>query len=364
MDSKKNSPEKSKSSGKKFNEMPLYVPPAKKAEQGRPVQLPQVEAPSLEGLSINVPAPEAFTEEDVRERFLELARPFATEQARSLDEEIAPGDEVLLNMAGYTNGRLIPFSVRTDAWVEAKAEPSLPGLYEALVGQTPNTGLVVDITLPDDYPVESLRGIPARFMLHIQAARVVTYPDLESPEFLQAFGRGATLDEATKSVVEQMTQEATEVLLAQARQLVLIEVARRTQVEIPSELVDEEIRRRWGATEGKAVAELEFTDEEQEESLNTWLADEPTRQEVELRLRIALALGAIVKRDGLVLTPGFVEKLLQDEAASQGLSVHDVADGLRNSPEHQARIEQLGWHLLAVEHVMKKAKLRFEGAED
>ena len=360
MDSKKNSPEKS--AGKKFNEMPLYVPPAKKAAQGRPVQLPQVEAPSLEGLSVTVPAPEAFSEEEVRERFLELARPFATEHARSLDEPIGLGDEVLLNMAGYTNGRLIPFSVRTDTWVKVEPEPSLPGLYEAIVGHTPGTGLVVDLTLPDDYPVESLRGIPARFTLHLEAARAVVYPDLESPEFLQAFGRGATLDEATQSVIEQMKQEATEVLLAQARQLVLTEVARRTQVEIPPELVDEEIRRRWGASEGKAVAELEFTDAEQEESLNTWLADEPTRQEVELRLRIALALGAIVKRDKLVLTPEFVEKLLRDEAASQGLTVHEVADGLRDSPEHQARIEQLGWHLLAVEHVMKKARLHFEGA--
>ena len=347
---------------KTLHEMPLYESPAQKAARGGAVSLPPVEAPSLEGLSITVPAPEAFTEKEVRERFLDLARPLAREMPRAPEEPIALGDEVLLNMAGYTEGRLIPFSVRTDAWVAVKRDPLLPGLYEALVGQKPLAGLVVELTLPEDYLVESLRGVNARFVLQVQAARWVAWPDMEAPEFLEAFGRGATLAEATQRVIEEMTREAGEVLLAQGRQLVLMEVARRTQVEIPSELVDEEIRRRWAAAEAPSVAALEFSDAEQEESLNTWLADEATRQEVELRLRIALALGAIVKRDKLVLTPEFVQGLLRQEAEAQGLSVHEVADGLRDSPAHQARIEQLGWHLLAVEHVMKHAKLHFEGA--
>jgi trigger factor len=353
------------STGKKPLDLPLYASPAKKAAsaQGQPVQLPQVEAPSLEGLEVTVPAPEAFTAEEVRERFMELARPYATERARYPTEKIEWGDEVLLNLAGYTaDGKLIPFSVKTDVWMPLEPEPMLPGLYEAIVGQVPTDGIVVEITLPAEYPIESLRGAPARFLVHVQAAREVKYPNIESPEFLEAFGRGKTVEEATHSVVEQMKAESTQLLLLQAQQLVLVELARRTPVEIPSELVDEEIRRRWGATEGISVTELEFSDAEQEESLNTWLQDEGTRQEVELRLRIALALGAIVKRDGLTLTPARVEKLLRDEAEAQGLSPADVAAALKAEPQYQTRIEQAAWHLMAVEHVMKKAKIHFEGA--
>jgi trigger factor len=348
--------------GKKPSDIPLYVSPARRAAQGQPVQLPQVEAPSLEGLEVTVPAPEPFTAEDVRERFQELARPFATERARYPTEKIEWGDEVLLNLAGYCDGKLIPFSVKTDVWLPMEPEPMLPGLYEAIVGQVPTEALVVDITLPEEYPIESLRGAPARFLVHLQAAREVKYPDPESPEFLAAFGRGKTVEEATQSVVEQMKAESTQLLLVQAQQLVLMEVARRTPVEIPAELVDEEIRRRWGATEGVAVTELEFNDAEQEESLNAWLKDEGTRQEVELRLRIALALGAIARRDGLTLTPARVEKLLRDEAEAQGLPLAEVAASLKAEPEHQARIEQAAWHLMLVDHVMKKAKIHFEGA--
>lgn len=360
MDSKKNS--STPSSGKKPFEVPLYVSPAKQAARGQPVALPQVQAPSLEGLAVTVPASEGFTVDEVRERFVELARPFATERARSTTETLAWGDEVLVNLAGYSEGRLIPFSVKTNVWLPLEPEPMLPGLYEAIVGQQPTGGLVVDLTLPADYPVESLRGAPARFLVHVQAAREVTFPDLDSPEFFQTLGRGKTMEEVTQSIIEQMKQEHTQLLLLRARNQVLGEVARRTEVEIPPELVDEEIRRRWGATEGVSVAELNFSDEEQEESLKTWLQDTSLRQEAEVRLRIALALGAIVKRDGLTLTPAFLETVLRDETASQGLAPADVAAALKAEPEHLARIEQTAWHLMAVDHVMKKAKIEFEGA--
>jgi trigger factor len=335
----------------------IHVP-----ELGDQMELPQVKAPSLEGLSVTIPAPEGFTAEDVQQRFLELARPHATERYRYPTERVAWRDEVLLSIAGYSHGRLIPFSARKEVWLPLEPEPMLPGLYEALVGRSPNEGVVVDLTLPAEYPVPSLRGTPARFLVHIQAAREVTYPDLESPAFLQIFGRGATLAEATRVVVQQMADEHAQLLAAQVRQRVLDEVAARTQVRIPSGLIDQEIRQRWSVSEGQTVRELNFTEKEQQESLHAWLQDEATRSEVEQRLRLGLALGAICQRDGLTLTPERVEKLLQEEASAAGLTLEEVLESLRAEPRHLARIDQMAWHLMAVDHVMSRAQIHFKQA--
>ena len=144
---------------------PRYSSTLWRDEKRQPVVLPEVEAPSLEGLSVTLPAPQGFTAEQVQERFLELARPHATELYRYPTEQITWGDEVLLNLAGYTQGRLIPFSLRTEEWLPVRPDSLLPGLYEALVGRSPGEGLVVDLTLPAEYPVESLRGAPARFVV-------------------------------------------------------------------------------------------------------------------------------------------------------------------------------------------------------
>ncbi|EPX60247.1 Cell division trigger factor [Cystobacter fuscus DSM 2262] len=347
---------------KKPFEVPLSLPLARKAAQGSPVQLPPVTAPSLEGLSITVPAPERITAQQIQERFQDLARAHATERMRLRTERIAWGDEVLLNLVGYSNGKLIPFSVRADVWVPLAPAPLLPGLYEQLVGHLPGETVLADILLSQDYPVEALRGQPARFAVQIQAAREVKFPDPASPEFLKAFGRGDTVEAATNSVLKELERETVALLRLQAQEMVLNEVAARTQVDIPEALVDEEIRRRWGSSEGRAVTELKFTEKQQEESLQTWLKDEPTRAAVRHRLRIGLALSAICARDGLTLTQAKVQEVLKAEAAALGIPLEQAAASLREEPHQFARIEQAAWHLMAVEYVMSKAQVRFAGA--
>jgi trigger factor len=316
-----------------------------------------VEAPSLEDLSVTLTPPEAFTPEQVQARFLELARPLATERFRYPSEKVAWGDEVQFDIVGYSRGKLIPFSVRTGEWVRLEPEPLLPGLYEALVGRKPREKVTVDITLPSDYPVESLRGAPARFTLQLWGAREVTYPELNSPAFLRAFG-AATLAEAMRKVVSQMESEARQLLLSQVQRQVLATVAARTRVKVPSHLVDQEILRRWSASEGQTLNTLGFDDVGRDESLRGWLQDPQTRAEVELRLRIALALGAICKRDKLAPTPQRVQKLIQDEANAAGLPLHPVVAALKAEPQNLARIDQMAWHLTAVDHVMSRAKVQ------
>jgi len=332
------------------------------AELADQLDLPQVKAPSLEGLMVTVPAPGDFTAEEVQQRFLELARPHATERYRYPTERVAWRDEVLLSIAGYSNGRLLPFSIRKEEWLPVAPEPMLPGLYEALVGHLPTETVVVYLTLPTEYPVESLRGTRARFVLQLHAAREVTYPDPDSPEFLRAFGRGATLLEAMRSVYQQLEHEQVQKLGLLAQQRVLAEVAARTQVKIPSELIDREILQRWSASEGATVRELDFSPEQQQESLQGWLRDARTRSEVEQRLRIGLALGAICRRDGLSLTPERVGELLREQADAAGVSLEELVESLRAEPENLARFDQMAWHLMAVDHVMSQAQVRFVDA--
>ncbi|WP_395816461.1 peptidylprolyl isomerase [Archangium minus] len=326
------------------------------------MSLPRVEAPSLEDLSVTISPPEAFTPEQVQDRFLELARPLATERFRYPSEKLAWGDEVLLDIVGFSRGKLIPFSVRAGEWIRLAPEPLLPGLYESLVGRSPRENLTVDLTLPGDYPVESLRGAPARFTLQIKGAREVTYPELSSPAFLRAFGYGATLAEATRAVLRQMEAEASQLLLCQVQRQVLAKVAERTRVKVPASLIDEEIRRRWSTSEGRTLSELGFDEARREESLRGWLQDAPTRAEVELRLRIALALGAICKRDGVTPSREKVEKILLDEANASGLPLEEVVAALGAEPENLARIDQVAWHLTAVDHVMSRAKVHMAKA--
>ena len=58
-----------------------------------------------------------------------------------------------------------------------------------------------------------------------------------------------------------------------------------------------------------------------------------------------------------------LEELIRDHMEPFGFSAEDVHAALRETPETTRRLTELGWYLLAVEHVMNKAKVTFEGAE-
>ncbi|CAM4487902.1 peptidylprolyl isomerase [Corallococcus exiguus] len=329
---------------------------------GHQADLPQVKAPSLENLNIRVPQGEDLTEEDLLERFHELARAKAQVRERAEGEALAMGDDVRLDILGYANGRLIPLSTRMGYWMELAPQVMLPGFAEVIAEASVGDSVEVGLVLPDNYPADQLRGMPARFLVDVRGAREVSMPDTESDAFLQQLGRGSTHEEVMSSIVEEMESEMADMLWVDARNRVLDEIVARADVTVPKALVDEEIRRRWKQAEGEVLAQKFFSLEEQQEALDGWLHHPGIRDDVERRLKIALVLRAIAQRDKLQLTPQVTLELLKESSEPFGITEAQLRESMLD-PAASAQMTDVAWHLLAVEHVMTQAKVTFEGAE-
>ena len=328
------------------------------------LKLPTVAAPSLEGLAVRVPTPEDLTEEDLLRNFHEKRRALATTRERRQGESLELGDNVQLNIVGYCDGHLIPFSARFGMVTELAPIEALPGFCEAVAeGGKVGESLQIALELPDTYPVESLQGKPARFLVDVVGAHEVALPPESSPEFLEQLGMGSTLEEVMDNLREELEDELAGQLWVRAQDMVLDEVARRAPVQLPRALVEEELRRRWVQAEGQAMVAHQFDVEEQQEALQGWLTDPTTRADAERRLHIGIALKAVTEAEKLRLTPEKLEELLRDHTEPFGFSAEEVHAALRETPETTRRLTELGWYLLAVEHVMNKAKVTFEGAE-
>lgn len=336
--------------------------PVRRAQAGGPVRLPRVTVPRLEELVITVPPPATVTEEDVRRRFLELAREHAGARYRSFSEKVAAGDEVLMDVIGYSRGRLIPFSLRADTWQLVEPDPLLPGFYERFIGQPIRHTFTIPLTLPEGYPVQALRGAPCQFVVELKAARVVQPPDLEDPRLLQVLGRGETRVEVLRFLRDEL-REKEAVMHDLATTLRVLDVlAERTEVHIPESLVDEEVQRRWARAEGKVLQEKGFSNTEQQESLDGWLGEARLRRDAERRLRISLALGAVCARDEQVLTPALLKKLITEVSGSLGVNAEEALHALEHAPAAARVIEQAAWHLMAVDYVMGRVTVRPEPA--
>src|SRR5579871_5516392 len=221
--------------------------------------LPDIPAPSLADLEVTVPAGEPISEDALTARLEQLARSVADKRERELGEAVQPGDEVCLDLLGYANGRLIPFSARGQLWTGIAPAAMLPGFYEGLVGVPVGEGKRIELTLPDDYPVASLRGAAATFLADVRAAIEVRMPDPASPDFLQRAGRGDSLEAVMAGLLAELEAEERDERWVEAQDGVLDALLERARIEIPDELVNEEIHRRWTATEAPLLFEKDFT---------------------------------------------------------------------------------------------------------
>ncbi|HEX8818450.1 MAG TPA: peptidylprolyl isomerase [Archangium sp.] len=339
---------------------PVASTRAPTANQPRELKLPTAKAPSLDGIQVSVPQDSAISQEELLMRFHEIVRSRATTRDRAPGEPVQMGDNVILDTLGYAEGRLIPFSARGGLELEMAPSDLMPGLCEGLVGTAVGSGQEVEVTLPETYPVESLRGVRATFLVDVVAAQEVKMPDAESDAFLRTLGRGNTLEAVMESIADEIADERADDLWLEAQERVLDEIVRRTEVDLTVELVDEEIRQAWSASEARLLAAKDFAPDELQESLDGWLEDPNTRLEAERRLRIAFGLKAIIERDKLQLTPEKLDEVLEEAVAPAGLSLEEARGALAN-PATAEGIRNAATQVMAVRYVMSKAQVRFEG---
>ncbi|WP_342376745.1 peptidylprolyl isomerase [Myxococcus stipitatus] len=275
--------------------------------------------PSSEGAQVS----ESFTEEAVLARYRTLCRAVAPRRNRAPGERVAAGDDVLLDVLGFANGRLMAFSARSEWWTEVAANSRLPGLLESLVGLKVGETHPVELTLPVDHPVEALRGVVARFAVKLRAAREVVALDEQSSDFFANLARGATLDEVMAHLRQELAAEWEAQDQRQRQVEALREWSRRTRVEVPRSLVDEELRRCWSEVEYPVLVRLGLASEQMREALEGWLDDGATRREAEHRVRLQLGLRAVAMSERLkgvcaeahVLSEGLAARARGDSAA-------------------------------------------------
>ncbi|AFE10494.1 FKBP-type peptidyl-prolyl cis-trans isomerase [Corallococcus coralloides DSM 2259] len=327
------------------------------ALEGIAVSLPPLNPPSLDGLILASPTQAPVTGINIHKRFLELRRESAQRRELLRGEGIAEGDDVLLDAMGIAQGRLIPFSTRSDWWTQVAPEPLLPGFFEALVGMKVGDVGEVTLTLPSDYPVEKLRDVPARFIVEVKAAQELLAPDEESAAFMALLGRGATIDDVMQRIGEELQDEGEAEVVREVRERVLEILVERSEVAVPADLVDEEIRRKWMAAERPVLLRRGLSSEELQNALDNWLREPYARGEASRRLQVALVLGAVAAHERIQPREQDMDMLCESLAGTTQLTRAELKRVLTVTPTLAQGVHDLLLHFATVDHIMSKVTL-------
>ncbi|MEY4388696.1 MAG: trigger factor [Chloroflexota bacterium] len=219
------------------------------------------------------------------------------------------GDYAIIAFAGYRadDGTAIEGAASERMPIVLGSERLIPGFEAQLVGAKVGDAVTVNVTFPDDYQEESLRGVAARFEVQIDDLRARIKPPLDDA-FAAQVSNTATVADLRAEVRTRLQASAVDRGRHEfADRIVEYAIANAT-VEIPDALVEEEVD---GLVDelARSIARQGMTFEQYLGAVGKGAADlrADLRERGEKRARTLLVLSAVAGAEQVTVPEALVD---------------------------------------------------------
>ncbi|MGF7146641.1 trigger factor [Sphingomonas zeicaulis] len=269
--------------------------------------LPDVPAPSIEGLKLErltVPVADAQIDEAVN-RIAGQNKSFEDAPA---DHEAATGDLVVMDFVGKVDGEPFEGGTGEGMSVEIGSGQLIPGFEDQIIGVKANDERTIEVTFPEDYNAEHLKGKPATFDLVIQAVKTPKETAADD-EFAKQLGLEG-IDQLRDLIKGQIEQEHNGLTRTHMKRKLLDQLAESHDFEVPPTMVEMEFDQIWRQLEQEAGHEADPEAAKQELENDR----EDYRRIAERRVRLGLLLSEIGQANGVEVSQGEMQRLMAQAA--------------------------------------------------
>lgn len=305
--------------------------------------LPEIVLGDLSKISIEKLAAE-ITEKDIDTMIDNLRRQQAT--MKSVKRKSKNKDVLTIDFKGSIDGEEFEGSSAEGHKLTLGSEQMIPGFEKAIVGGKAGEELEIEVTFPEDYHNEDLKGKPAKFDIKIHEVEEPQLPELDT-EFFSKFGIEAE-DEASfrKEVQKNMERELKQAVSNKVKNDVVDGLLETTDVDIPAALSDQEIDRLRQEAVQRFGGQVDFQQ----------LPKEIFQEQAERRVKTGLLFQEVVKVNDLKVDPAKVDEKIQ-EIASTYEQPSEVVEHFNSSPEQKSQIESSVLEDQVVDYVLSQAKV-------
>ncbi|WP_026279296.1 MULTISPECIES: trigger factor [unclassified Thioalkalivibrio] len=304
---------------------------------------PEVQVADFADVEIERPKAEV-ADEDI-DRVIDSLREQNKEWAE-VKRKAKKGDRVTLDFVGTLNGEEFEGGKAEDFQVEVGAGRLIESFEKQLKGVKAGEEPTIDVTFPEDYPAENLKGQTAQFALTIKQVEGPKLPEVDE-EFAKKFGiEDGSVEKLRADVRSNMERELRQALKGRVKQQVLEAVVDKHDFDLPDALVKSEINRL------REEAEKRFGGAEQTQPLPDSLFEDEAKR----RVRLGLALRAIIDQKGFEVDAERVERDLEEMAATYE-DPEEVKNYYRSNPQAKSNLESLVLEDQVVDWVVEQAKV-------
>lgn len=177
---------------------------------------------------------DANVDEYLQEMLKRNGRQTETEDAAKM------GDTVVIDFEGFLDGTAFDGGKGEGHHLELGSNSFIPGFEEQLVGIKAGEEKTIDVTFPEDYHAEDLKGKAVKFNIKCSQVLKTELPALDD-EFAKDVSQFDTLDEYKKSIMEELVKERKKSCDDDFGFKVMEKAANNMTVEIPDAMIEERI---------------------------------------------------------------------------------------------------------------------------
>ena len=271
--------------------------------------LPDVPAPQIGDLKI-----ERLTVEPDESAIDQQINQLASQSKRWNDAPkkhgAATGDLVVMDFEGEVDGTPFEGGKGEDMQIELGSGRLIPGFEDQLIGAKAGDTREVNVTFPDDYPVENLKGKAAVFAVSVKAVKTAGETKVDD-ELATSLGL-KDLDQLKGLIRDQLAQELNGLTRTHMKRQLLDQLAERHDFAVPESMVEAEYQNILNQLRHEATHEADpqaaLAEIEKE------AAD--YRRIAERRVRLGLLLSEIGAANGVEVSEQEMRNLI-GQAASQ-----------------------------------------------
>ena len=312
---------------------------------------PEVTLGDYKGIEVEKKEAEVSEEEITAE--IDKAREANSRLITIEDRATEDGDTVIIDFDGYVDGKQFEGGYAEDYTLVLGSHSFIDNFEDQLVGKNLGEDVEVNVTFPEEYHVDELKGKPALFKVKIKEIQKKELPELDD-DFAQDVSDFDTLDEYKADVEKKILENKENQIKREQEDQIIEKIIENAQMEIPQQMIAAQTRQMT----------QEFAQRLQSQGLSleqymqfTGLTPQKMMEDLEpqalKRIQSRLVLDAVVAAENIEASYEEIDKELENMASMYQMEIDKLKELIGDDEK-----KQIGMDLAvqkAVEFVVKEA---------
>jgi trigger factor len=309
---------------------------------------PEITLPEFSVIKVEKVVAEV-TDADVEDMITKLREQRQAWKPANGNKKAKAGDQVIMDFVGKLDGVEFEGGKAENVPLELGSGRMIPGFEDGIIGMKKGEEKVINVTFPDDYQAENLKGQAVTFDITVHSVQAKQLPEIDE-EFVKSFGiedgQEATLRAEIKG---NMKKELSRAVDNKNRTTVLEALGQTVDTALPKALINQEVDQLMQ----RAIQKL------QEEGLSPEqvnLTTEQFEEEGIMRVKLGLILGDVIKAKNLEASDALVTAYIEEQASSYE-DPSEVVAWYQANPKAMAEVKSIVIEKMISEAILAEAQV-------